>query len=44
MTARDVMAEASRLGIELGVCGDRLQVDAPQGVMTPELRAGLRAH
>jgi hypothetical protein len=33
-----------RLGIRLAIRGDRLVVDAPAGVMTPELRDALAIH
>jgi hypothetical protein len=44
MTADQLMIEAARLGIALEARGDRLHVEAPVGVVTPELRFELARH
>ncbi|HEX8615949.1 MAG TPA: amino acid adenylation domain-containing protein, partial [Thermoanaerobaculia bacterium] len=40
----DLLDDCARRGITLSVEGDKLQVRSPQGVLTPELQAELRAH
>jgi hypothetical protein len=39
----DLLAETARLGVRLAAHGDRLRVEAPAGVVTPQLRATLAA-
>jgi hypothetical protein len=41
MTLEALMAETDRLGIRLEARGELLHVDAPAGVVTPELRDAL---
>ena len=41
MTPVELLAELGRWDITLTARGDRLVVDAPKGVLTPELRRGL---
>lgn len=41
MTLDMLMAETARLGIRLEARGDRLHVEAPAGVVTPDLRDQL---
>ncbi|MFP5264067.1 MAG: amino acid adenylation domain-containing protein, partial [Blastocatellia bacterium] len=41
MSAADIVADLSRLGIQLWVESDQLRFKAPQGVLTPELRTKL---
>lgn len=43
LTAVALVHEASRRGVDLTADGDRLRVEAPAGVMTPELLEALRA-
>ena len=38
MTAQEIVNEVRRLGGRLEMRGDRLRVDVPKGVLTPELR------
>jgi hypothetical protein len=44
MSAEALMKVCEDLGIRLARAGDRLKVDAPRGVVTPELRADLTNH
>jgi hypothetical protein len=44
MTAAELLSLFKHLGIRLEVHDGRLMVDAPKGVMTPELREALVAH
>jgi hypothetical protein len=44
MTAAELLAELNRRGISLRVQGDRLELDAPRGALTPELRRALADH
>lgn len=44
MTPSELMAELTSRGVRLSVRGDRLQYDAPAGVMTPDLTARLKRH
>lgn len=44
MTAEDVLTESRRLGIVLEAHGSTLRYRAPQGILTPELKDGLRQH
>jgi len=42
MTIEDLIAELQNRGVILKVNGDRLLVDAPAGVLSPEIRDSLR--
>lgn|GEM_PF-1660087 len=42
MSTLDLIARLRELGVRLGVEGDELLVDAPQGVITPELATQIR--
>jgi len=42
LSALDLIARLRELGVKIGVDGDDLLVDAPQGVVTPELAAEIR--
>ncbi len=44
MTAHELLATCRQAGIVLRARGDALEVDAPRGVLTPELRAALVHH
>lgn len=44
MTARDLLVTLHGLGVTLTPWVDRLRVDAPQGALTPALRAALLEH
>lgn len=44
MTANHLLALTREAGIVLEAQGERLMVDAPRGVLTPELRAELANH
>ena len=44
MTAHELIAEVTKLGIVLEARGGRLHVEAPAGVVTPELRETLSRH
>jgi hypothetical protein len=44
MTAAALLADLYRRGIAVRIDGDRLGVRAPDGVLTPEVRAALIAH
>ena len=44
MTAAETLQRCNRAGIRLTVSGDALDVEAPAGVLTAELRDALRAH
>jgi DNA modification methylase len=41
MSGLELLSELRARGVALTVAGNRLHVEAPQGVLTPELRAGL---
>lgn len=43
MRAEALLSELERLGVRLEIKGDRLRVDAPSHVWTPELRAKVAA-
>lgn len=40
---RSILATCKRLDVRLSAKGDKLGVNAPKGVLTPELRATLTA-
>ena len=42
MTARDLLAQVTDLGVELTLEGDNIRYQAPKGVLTPDIRAALR--
>jgi hypothetical protein len=42
--AQAVLATCHETGIVLGIAGEKLTVDAPKGVITPDLLAELRRH
>lgn len=42
MTSAELVVDLSRLGVKLWVDGDQLRFKAPQGALTPELKARLR--
>jgi tubulysin polyketide synthase-like protein len=44
VSADELIQTCSRAGIRLAPAGDRLRVDAPRGVLTPELRDALAVH
>ena len=44
MTAVEVLTTLQHRGVTLIPRGDRLRVDAPEGTLTPALRAALRTH
>jgi hypothetical protein len=44
MNAAALLADLHRRGIRLSVSGERLGVDAPKGIVTPNLRAALVEH
>jgi hypothetical protein len=44
VTAAALLADLRQLGVILTVKGDSLQVDAPRGALTDELRTEIRAH
>ena len=44
MTALELFATLRQLGVTLIPRVDRLKVDAPQGVLTEELRQAMRTH
>jgi hypothetical protein len=44
MTASTLLSELQALGAKLGVAGDQIRIEAPRGVVSPELLAELRAH
>ena len=44
MTVDDLLTELSRLSVKITINGDRLHIDAPAGVLTPQLRAALAEH
>lgn len=44
MTTATLFAALRERGVNLAAIGGRLRVDAPRGVLTPELRATLSAH
>jgi hypothetical protein len=41
VTTADLVSELEAKGVVLTACGDELAFDAPQGVMTPDLKAEL---
>src|SRR5262245_61375765 len=44
MSAEDLLSEIRSLGGRLEADGDRLLIDVPAGMLTPELRERLRQH
>ncbi|MEM7481070.1 MAG: hypothetical protein AAF481_07825 [Acidobacteriota bacterium] len=44
MTAQELLETMRRSGAALAVVGDRLRIEAPPGVVTPELRQELVSH
>ncbi len=44
MNAAELLSDLDDLGVRLEVQGDRLRVDAPRGVLTPELRHHLATY
>jgi hypothetical protein len=44
MTLPELQACLDRIGVKVSARGDRLIVNAPPGVMSPELRAALASH
>ncbi|MBI4582733.1 MAG: hypothetical protein HY717_01675 [Planctomycetes bacterium] len=44
MTTAVLLAELSRAGVRLAAAGERIRLDAPRGVLTPELRNLLAEH
>ena len=44
MTALELLTARHARGVTLTPWGDRLRVDAPEGTLTPALRAALREH
>jgi hypothetical protein len=44
MTVDELLTELSRLSVKVTINEDRLHIDAPAGVLTPELRAALAEH
>lgn len=44
MTPADLLTELERRGVKLTLAGDRLHVEAPAGVLTPDLKETLAKH
>jgi len=44
MTPLDLLAELKRLKVKVSLAGDRLRLDAPAGVLTPELKGAVQQH
>jgi len=44
MTPIDLLAELERLNVKVSLAGDKLRLEAPAGVLTPELKEALRQH
>ena len=44
MTTADLVADLSQLGVRLWLDGEQLRFRAPQGVLTPELKAEMARH
>ena len=44
MNAAELLIELRARGVVIEAAGDRLKVDAPKGVVTPELREALAEH
>lgn len=44
MTPETLLAELDRLNVTLTLAGDKLHVEAPAGVLTPELKDALLQH
>lgn len=44
MTAQAILDRLRVLGARVSLVGDKLRVDAPAGVLTPDLKAALAAH
>ncbi len=42
MTPLDLLAELERRNVKLTLAGDKLRLDAPAGVLTPELKDAVR--
>lgn len=44
MTTLDLLAELERLNVKITLAGDRLRLEAPAGVLTPELKETIQQH
>ena len=44
MTLLGLLVELKRLNVKLSLAGDKLRLEAPAGVLTPELKEALRQH
>lgn len=44
MTAAELMDKLERLGVKLSISGDKLRLQAPVGVITPELKEAVLKH
>lgn len=44
MTPLDLLAELRQRNVKVSLAGDKLQLKAPAGVLTPELKEALRQH
>lgn len=44
MTSEALLAELEQLNVKISLAGDKLHVDAPAGVLTPELKQELAKH
>ncbi len=44
MTHQALLAELERLNVKISLAGDKLRLDAPAGVLTPELKKAVTKH
>ena len=44
MTPAELLAKLERLNVKVSLAGDKLRLEAPAGVLTPELKEALRQH
>jgi hypothetical protein len=44
MTPLDLLAELERRNVKVSLAGDKLRLEAPAGVLTPEIKEALRQH
>lgn len=44
MTPIDLLAELERLNVKVSLAGDKLRLEAPAGVLSPELKEAVRQH
>ncbi len=44
MNTLDLLAELKRLNVKLSLAGDKLRLEAPAGILTPQLKQAIKQH